>query len=288
MPAQALLVAGACHLDDLPQQDPGLIGGAGAYAAIAAAALTPCQLWARCGEDFSTQCQRILEQRRIDISGLITEGTTNRFDGNAMTFNGPVLPEVSPHDAKDLGATLCIDLPFAEAKRAWDDLGRLKHADKRIRIQAPGRQCSSREELAAWAKQADLLVVDYQRTSSLCAEQDPMVLLQQLQDMGCESIVLCNDHFGGLIKYKQKTTGFLADPRSNKEPVGVHSSFVGVLSGGLCSAGKLDFRSLKRSTATAGAVAGVCSQGGGPKKLLGLRREDYHQLFYKLRRTSKF
>lgn len=287
MATQALLIAGPCHLDDLPQQT-GLIGGAAAYAAIGAAAISPCQLWSRCGSDFDRQLQKMLEQRRIDLGGLVADGPSNRFDGSTLTCNGPMLPDVSPHDARDLGASLCIDLPLHEAERAWKAIAALKGADNRLRIQAPGHQCRSRDELAAWCAAADLLIVNYSRMSALLEETDPMLLLDQLQELGCSCVVLCNEQFGGLIKYKQKCTGFLADPRPTRDATGVHSSFVGVLSGGICAAGKFDFRGLKRSTATAGAVAAVCGQGLGPKKLLSLRREDYLQLYNKLRRTSKF
>ncbi len=287
MPTQTLLVAGPCHLDDLTQQE-GLIGGAGAYAAIAAAALTPCQLWARTGDGFSKHCEQILERRRVDTAGLINEGDCNRYSDGKMHCNGPALPSLSPHDAQNVGATLCIDLPHNEAKRAWQALNSLKGANKRIAIQAPGHNCNSIEELNAWAAEADLLVIDYHKISTLLNQDDPLELMNRIQDMDCESIVMCNGNFGGLIQYKNKTSGFLAIPSNSKDPTGSFSSFVGVLSGSLCSQGKLDFRGLKRATATASAVASSCAQGIGPKKLLELGRNEYQQLYNKLRRTSKF
>ena len=287
MPTQALLIAGPCHLDDFPNDD-GLIGGAGAYAAIAAAAIVPCQLWARVSDDYPQQCLQILERRRIDIAGVIAEGPNNGYDGEKMIFNGPVLPEASPHDAEQLAATLCIDLPRDEAIRAWKDLAQLKKSESRLSISAPGRSCTDEDSLALWAKNGDMLIIDYERAAALCQIREPVKLAINIQAMGCTTVILCNGQFGGLIQYKNKNAGYLSIPNLEKEPTGRYASFVGVVAASICSHGKLDFRGLKRACANGGAVSSMCTQGNGPRKLLDLKRDDYQQLYNKLRRNSKF
>ena len=287
MPTEALLVAGPCHLDTLAGQQ-GLIGGAGAYAAIAAAALAPCQLWSRCGTDFPQACLQLLEKRRIDIAGCISDGPSNQFQDGKLELHGQVLPEESPTDASLLAATLSIDLPIKEAQRAWDDFSKLKGHQQRLHITAPSHQCLDRDSLTAWAAHSDILIMHCAQAQSLMGIDEPLALAQAIQELGATTVILLSGNLGGLLTYKNMQSGFLAIPRIAKEPTGSLSSFAGVLAASICKHGKVDFRGLKRACATASAVAGTCQQGIGPKKLLDLGREDYVQLYNKLRRSSKF
>ena len=109
----SLLIAGPLALDDLPQAK-GLLGGAGGYAAMAAAPLAHTQLWARGGQDITPQVRSILERRGIDLAGVDWTGPTLR--GSAS--DSPALPEVEPTGADDLGAVLIAGLAPDEWRRA--------------------------------------------------------------------------------------------------------------------------------------------------------------------------
>ena len=115
--------------------------------------------------------------------------------------------------------------------------------------------------------------------------------------MSCGFFVGCaagyfSDCWGRVYVFKrtEDLTGWeqrqkLEAPESNNA---LQDNFTGFNDSNTFGHGKLDFRGLKRSTATASAVAGASRNGYGPKKLLDLGREDYVQLYNKLRRTSKF
>ena len=287
MSTQALLVAGPCHLDDLAGQTD-LIGGAAAYAAIAAAALIPCQLWSRCGADFPAQCLSILEKRRIDIAGCIPSGDCNRFDGIKLHRHGSALPDESPVDAQLLAACLSLDLPIKEARRAWKDYEQLSGHKQRLQVAVPSHHCTDLDTLKEWAAHTDILIMNLKQAQALTKQEEALDVATTIQSYGCTTVILLHGNLGGLLAYKNMYSGFLAIPRPAKEPTGHLSSFAGVLAAAVAKHGKVDFRGLKRACATASAVAGTCQQGIGPKKLLDLGREDYLQLYNKLRRSSKF
>ncbi|NRA38275.1 MAG: hypothetical protein HRU15_09055, partial [Planctomycetes bacterium] len=131
--AQSLFIAGPSNLDHIGEQHD-LIGGAAAYAAIAAAPFTPCQLWSRVGIDYPQHCRDILERRRIDLAGLESIGDSNFWDGKEFHNNGDALPELEPHSAENVGVSLCIDLSDQEQHRTNKLLEQHDGANKRMRV----------------------------------------------------------------------------------------------------------------------------------------------------------
>ena len=89
----SLLIAGPLALDDFPDA-PGLLGGVGGYAAMAAAPLALTQLWSRGGKDITPQVRSILERRGIDLTGVSWNGETSR--GNKLI--APLLSDIHPTD----------------------------------------------------------------------------------------------------------------------------------------------------------------------------------------------
>ena len=131
-----LLIAAPLTLDDFPQ-GKGLLGGAGGYAAIAAAPLAHTQLWARGGKDISAQVRGILENRRIDLAGVDWSGATMRGGPDLPRPTGPALPEVEPTQAEDLGAVLLADLAPDEWRRALRVVHGLPGGETRSLVAAP-------------------------------------------------------------------------------------------------------------------------------------------------------
>lgn len=285
--AQSLFIAGPSNLDHIGEQTD-LIGGAAAYAAIAAAPFTPCQLWSRVGADYPENCTSILERRRIDLAGFESIGDTNFWDGTTFYHNGNALPELEPHSAENVGVTLCIDLSNNEQQRADALLARLDGASKRMTVLAPGRACSDWNYLESHAPQSQVLIMTTAKAQQLSKTDNPIDAASALQNLGPKAVILTAGINGGIIAYKQKHCCYLALPQIPKDNTGISSTFAGLVAAYLCKHGKLDFRGLKRCLAIASAVAGACGQGFGPRKLLELDCGDSMQQFNKLRRTSKF
>ena len=291
MTRNALLVAGPLALDDLPQQQ-GLLGGGGGYAAIAASALVPTQLWARGGSHISAQVRGILERRQIDLAGVTWEGPTARWSGTGFASTGPVLPTIEPTNAENLGAVLAIDLPPACGARAFAAFAKLDGAATRPVIVAPRpADCTAHPGwLQECAKVADVLILPAALAAAAegAALSDPLALAERIRTWGAKCVVLTRGPFGGLVVYQNKATTYPAMPITVVEPTGIGSAFAGVLAAWCAGAGKADFNAIKRGLAMASAVASICAQGVGPKKLLTADNKEYSERFNKLRRTNKF
>lgn len=278
----SLLIAGPFALDDIGE-DTGLLGGAGAYAAMGARPLTHTQLWARAGADVDTQRRGYLEHRRIDLSGVTWDGAVSRWRQGTFTDNGPVLPDVEPTDAENLGAVLLIDLPMNELRRALDVVGRLAKSATRPVVIAPRAADPGAADLATAAAAADVLILPL-----AMAAGDPLGFAARLQAAGAKCVCLTAGAAGGIVIYQQKATSWPALPVPVVEATGIGSSFAGALAAACAADNKADFSTIKRGLAVASAVATITAQGVGPRKLLQADAKVYEERFNRLRRTHKF
>jgi sugar/nucleoside kinase (ribokinase family) len=289
MSGQYLLVAGPLALDDLPGGN-GMIGGAGAYAAMAAAPLATTQLWARAGADLTPTLLGILERRKIDLAGVGHEGVTPRFRNGVFESFGSCLPEVTPINASNVGAIAVVGLPPADGRRALAVAASLSGAGERILLIAPRPDHCETDPayLKECASAATILIIPLQAALSLTAKSNPLAAAKSLQDHGAKAVVLTAGMLGGLLVYKNIQTTYPAIPVEMVEPTGVGATFVGVLAGWCADEGKSDYNSLKRGVAIASAIAGMCGLGVGPKKLLGCGHREYFERFNTLRRVEKY
>jgi pfkB family carbohydrate kinase len=279
----SLLIAGPLALDDFATLK-GMLGGAGGYAAMAAAPLANTQLWSRGGSDFTPQVRGVLERRGIDLSGVTWDGAT----AHNQPAPAPILPTVEPQDAGDITAVLLIGLGGGDWQRATRVLEQLPKPEQRSVIVAPhGVSLSDPAVRAATCAAADVLILRTNEAQAATGQDDIFAAGRQLIDLGAKCVVITAGCLGGLIVYRQKATTFPALPVEISERTGVSASFAGVLAAWLTGAGKEDFRAIKRGCAVASAVAGICGQGPGPKKLLAADRKEYLERFNKLRRAAK-
>jgi sugar/nucleoside kinase (ribokinase family) len=283
----SLLIAGPLTLDDLPQAK-GMLGGAGGYAAMAAAPLAHTQLWARGGKDITPQVRAILERRGIDLAGATWDGPTIHSGKPQPQAYQPALPDVEPTEAEDVGAVLVIGLAPDEWRRAIRVVQGLPGADGRSLVAAPKPSDLEDERFRSEVcAAADVLIIPAAAAVALTVTTNPFDAARALGSLGAKCVILTAGPLGGLILYRQKATTYPALPVETVDGTGVSASFAGALGAWLTGAGKDDFRAIKRGCAVASGVAGICAQGIGPKKLLGADRKEYLERFNRLRRAAK-
>ncbi len=283
---RTLLIAGSVTLDSFGEHTD-LIGGHGAYAAIAAAGCVPTQLWARIGSDFGPQRRDLLDKRRIDTAGLIEHGSCNRWDGKNLAENGPILPEETPCDPAKLGGTLATGLPRHEMKRALDAFRALPGHDKRLSFVAPSRN-ASRDELFELASRADVFIAKKSVILKTLKISDPVQASAQFIEAGATVVILTCGAAGGLLRYKNKCATIPTLPSEEVDVSGAGSTFAGTLAGCVLEHGKIDFRGLKRSCAIAASIASLAVKAYGPKRVISLKRPEYQETFNRMRRNNKY
>ena len=283
--ADALLVAGPLGLAADPAH-PELLAGDGFLAAAAAAALSPVQLWARAGTAVGHRQREALSRRRVDIAGLGEEGETLRLPG---LLSAPVLPEIEPVDASQLGAVLLIGLPPTECRRARAVVAALPGAESRPLLVAPPADVTG-DHLRELAAVATVLVLGTGLAQRALGEDDPVRCGEALVAAGATTVLLGQGPFGGIARYKGKGVTWPALPRpAGDQPPGMaRAIFAGVVAAEVAHLGRVDYRHLKRFLATASAVASQAGRSADPRPLMGLDRNAYQDLFLRLRRNAKY
>jgi hypothetical protein len=290
MSRTTLLIAGPLALDDFPNA-PGLLGGGGGYAAMAAAPIADTQLWARGGADILPQVKSLLTQRGVDVSGVTWEGSTPRFTDGTFHSNGTLLPEVEPTDPEELGAVLVIDLNPSEGRRALAAIKRLPRSDTRPLIISPRPEDCLADPawLSTCAEAADVLILSADLVGKIVGlPAEPLSFMTTLQKLGAKCICLTNGCYGGVVAYQNKVTTWPALPVEAVEKTGVRATFSGVLAAVCAHQGKADFACIKRGLGQASAAASITIQGIGPRKLLQADGKEMMERFNRLRRAHKF
>lgn len=262
-----LLVAGPLGLDE-----DGLIAGAGAMAAIAAAPFWRTQLWSRAGK-LPEPLRGILERRGIDLAGVEWNGPVPVV-GAERTAPGPFLPELEPTSAEDLRAVLIAGLDTGEARRAVAAAERLK---------APLLVVHGLAQ--AGERPADVLVAPLSAALGDGAG-DALAAARRLQRSGSKAVVLTAGELGGLIVYGDKSATYPCAPVPRGRVHGLGFAFAGALAAWCAGAGA-DFTALKRACAVASAVAAEAVGGPGSRRLLAADRAQCLDRFNRLRRATK-
>lgn len=289
MKPHACLIAGPLNLDDLPDS-PDTLGGSGFYAAAAAAPFAVSQLWCRAGA-LDNSLKRVITARHIDEAGIDYEGASNRWSPTGgWQQEGETLGELTPDSAADLTCALAIDLPPVEMERALDALNGLGEQVGHTLIVAPRAEHCQHDPglLTLCCQRAGVLIMGATQAQTLTNCNDPLSAASALQQLGAKTVILTAAVLGGIACYQQKSCTWSSYPVAIKEATGISATFAGAFAGAIAEAGKCDWRSLKRSLAIASAVASICAQGIGPKKLLSTSRSDYSDRFNRLRRNNKY
>lgn len=287
MSLDTAVIAGPITIDTLPQGED-LLGGGAIYAAAAASAFVPTQLWARVGEDFPEQLRAILERRRIDCAGMVAEGSTLHYAaGDGIHGDGPALPSVDPTDATGVGATLAVGLDEAETRRALTAFSHLPDRERRLQVVSLDRETVSADMLQWCAEHSDVLIAPMQSVDQCLPGTGTLERARSLISAGARCVLLRAGISGGLCVYKGKACTWNAAPIIPKDPTGISSAFAGSIAGWCAEHGHLDLRGLKRGIGYASAIASACAGGVGPKSLFTMSREHVNDLFTRLRRLNK-
>jgi hypothetical protein len=250
-----------------------LPGGAGAWAAAAAAPFAHTQWWGRAPAHAPAPVRHLVERRGLDLAGFIWDGV-----------DGSNLPEVEPTSADGLAAVLLIDLPPAEMTRALAVVARLGDRDRRTLVVAPPADID-RAGLAALATAADVLVLRQAAACAATGTGDPLAAALAVRKLGIKTVALTAGMLGGVLCYGDRVVNWPAGPVAETPgaPGRCAAAFAGAFAS-WCTSGA-DFTGVKRACAVAGVVAALAAHN--PRGLWSAKREDLVERFERLRRLHK-
>ncbi|MCU0664551.1 MAG: PfkB family carbohydrate kinase [Myxococcota bacterium] len=291
-----LLVVGSVALDDLTThagQRTEVLGGAATYIAIAASRFCAVDLVAVVGSDFPERHVLLLEQHKIDLSGL------EHAAGRTFRWAGQYAEDFSSRTtlSTELGVFEHFDpkLPPTYRSSRFVLLGNI-HPGLQLKVLdqlEPGAFVAADtmnlwiditpQELGQLISRVDLLIINDEEAHQLTGERQVSVAAAQILRRGPKLLIIKRGEHGAYLFGKD--TLFFAPALPLPEvvdPTGAGDTFAGGLMGVVAASGKSSAATIKKGMMYGAACASAAVEGFGADFLaaapLALIEERYQQL----------
>jgi len=235
------------------------IGGSATYFSLAANHFTPVRLVAVVGEDFCAEHRAILEDRGVDLEGLVTEP-----GGKTFFWKGRYGED--PNDRENIVTDLnCFEhfsprLSPSHRSSRWLFLANMDpDIQTDILDQVEGRPFTGLDTQTFWIERklealrrvigrVDALFVNDREARELSGRRNLMLAAREILGMGPKVLVLKKGEHGAFLFTKEFRFFAPAYPLSEVlDPTGAGDSFAGGFMGYLASAPVVDERHLRRA-----------------------------------------
>lgn len=272
------------------------LGGSANYFSVAASLLSAVRVVGVVGEDYGADDKKLLENRRIDLSGMtVKKGQTFHWSGfyddnlneaqtlktelNVFADFDPVLP------------SSYVDSKFVFLANI-DPVLQMKVLEQVTNPVYTGMDTmnfwiqSKRADLLKVLKKVQILLINEGESKMLTAEPNAISASYQLLKMGPEAVVIKRGEYGIILNHRDQGLFLLpAFPIAEVvDPTGAGDTFAGGFFGWLSQVGKKPtFGDLKTACFVGSALASFTVQDFGLKGILSVtpetfekRRHTYH------------
>ncbi|HEY3323724.1 MAG TPA: PfkB family carbohydrate kinase [Planctomycetota bacterium] len=293
----SLLVVGSIGIDTV--ETPGarrvdILGGSAIYFAYAASYFAPVQLVGVVGEDFPAEYRKLLERRKIDLSGLeVLPGRTfrwtgryhkNMIDRDTLDVQLNVLGEFKPKVPASFRHTEFLFLANGVPAQQRDVLAQMA---KRPRFVAADTMNlwieSARPDLDKLLTEIDALVINDSEARLYTGEHELIRAGRAILAAGPKTVIIKKGEHGAMVLSPDGTFSIPAHPLEEVvDPTGAGDSFAGGIMGYLAAHGSVSSESLRRAVAYGSVVASFTCQDFSLDALQRTTREEIDVRFREL------
>lgn len=296
-----LTVFGSLALDTIrtPKRTmKGVLGGAAAFAAIAASNFVRTGLVGVVGGDFPARYRRLLA-RRLDLGGLVTaEGRTFRYDGEyddtmskrttrktELNVLGGFRPSVPDEYKKSRFVYLANNDPDQNT-RMIGEFDRVRFSmcdtiDFWIR--------TKRQSVIRMIKSVDAVVINDEEAKLLTKEFNLVKCARKMMGWGARYVIIKKGEHGSLMFYDDvvfPSPGFSL--RDVVDPTGAGDSFAGAMIGHLAGRNSTSLAEIKRAVVYGNVVGSFAVERYGLDGLLRIRARDIESRARMYKRMVRF
>ncbi|HNV86193.1 MAG TPA: PfkB family carbohydrate kinase [Candidatus Omnitrophota bacterium] len=277
-----------------------VFGGSASFFSMSASYFTPVSLVAVVGKDFPDGFRKILEDRKIDLSGLeVTDGKTFRWKGkysgdmnSAQTLETHlnVLETFSPRLGKNRDSEF-VFLANVDPDIQGKVLDQVNGAAVKLSaLDTMNYWIHTRKEsLLKVLKRVGLLVINDAEARDLSGEHNLIRAARLIQKMGPSTIVLKKGEHGVLLFNRDDVFALPAYPLEKVfDPTGAGDTFAGGFMGYLAKTGDLGFENLKRAVSYGTVMASFAVEDFGLERLRTLDEAAIEDRLRKFRTIVSF
>ena len=286
-----LHIAGECHEK--------VLGGAAAYASLAAAHFVPVQLVGVVGRDYPDSATQLLRSRGIDLAGLeVADGETFHWEGRysddlssreTLRTDLNVFANFQPKIPSSFRAAPFVMLGNIDPTLQLDVLEQI---DKPKFVLADTMNLwidIRHSELTKLCGRIDLLVLNDEEARQLSGEKNLVGAARALAALGPKQVIIKKGEHGALLFQADEVFALPALPLSRVvDPTGAGDVFAGALIGYLARSGDLSTPNLRRALVYGSVLASFCVEGISIDRLVGVTPEDVQARFEQFQRLTSF
>lgn len=297
-----LLVVGSVAIDSVETpfgREDEAIGGSALYFTAAASLFASVRLVAVIGEDFPVSSLKFLEDREVDLSGLVrTSGRTFRWKGlygfdlneaqtlethlNVFEDFDPVLSPVHRQAPFVFLANIDPDLQY----RVLDQIEQPAFiASDTMNFWIQGKK----KALLRTLERVDTLVLNEAEARMLSDEPNLVRAAQVIRSFGPKGVVIKRGEYGAIYFCDGHVFAAPAYPLEEvRDPTGAGDSFAGGFMGYLASTGNTDPENVRRAVVFGSAMASFNVEDFSFRRLQSLTYPEVAQRFRDFLGLTKF
>lgn len=284
-----LLVVGSVALDSVQTptaQRDDVLGGSAVYFSYAASYFTSVRLVGVVGDDWPPQHTELLNQRKIDTTGLqVVKGAkTFRWKGKYMkNMNDRETLEVHLNVFGEFDPVLPED--FRQCQFLFLANGSPK-VQMKVLDQLPGARLTVADTMDLWIREEhdelvkllrriDGLVLNDSEAKLLSGQENLVQAGHQVREMGPKFVVIKKGEHGAMFFSEHETYVLPAFPTPDVvDPTGAGDSFAGGMMGYLAEKGDFEPKTLKKAMAYGIIVASYNVEDFSLDRMTKIERED--------------
>lgn len=270
-----VLIIGPIAFDSIitpTQEGNHILGGSGAFAALASSYFVPTRIIGVVGEDFDKSYLDRFTNRDIDVSALQwAKGKTFFWKGRyyedfnkreTLQIELNVFENFEPAIAPEFRNTPYVFLGNIDPSLQLKSLKALEGKPFIVADTIDIWIIKKRDELIEVLQLINILVINDTEACILAQEGSIIRSGHKLREMGVETVIIKKGEHGALLFHKNGIFLMPSYPVVNlKDPTGAGDAFAGALLGYLAAVGQTDFFNLKHAIVYATAIASLTVEG---------------------------
>lgn len=297
-----LLVVGSVAIDSVETpfgREDDAIGGSALYFTAAASLFASVRLVAVIGEDFPTASLRFLEEREVDLTGLVrTRGRTFRWKGmygfdlneaHTLETHLNVFEDFDPVLGPDHRTAPYVFLANIDPELQYRVLEQVEQpafvASDTMNFWIQGK----RKALLRTLERVDMLVLNEAEARMLSDEPNLVRAAQVIRSFGPRGVVIKRGEYGAIYFTDGHVFAAPAYPLEEvRDPTGAGDSFAGGLMGYIASTGNADPENVRRAVVFGSAMASFNVEDFSFRRLQSLTYPEVAARFREFRSLTQF
>ncbi|NJW53871.1 PfkB family carbohydrate kinase [Salinimicrobium oceani] len=278
-----------------------ILGGAATYIGLSAAQFDiESAVVSVVGEDFPQEYLDLLQDRKIDISGIeIVKG------GKTFFWSGKYHNDLNSRDTLDTQLNVLADFqPVVPEKFKSPDVVMLGNLHPLVQLSVLEQierpklvvldtmnfwMDNTWEDLMQVIGKVDALTINDEEARQLTDEYSLVKAARKIADMGPKYVVIKKGEHGALLFHDEQIFFAPALPLEEVfDPTGAGDTFAGGFTGYLAHTGDISFKNMKNAVIYGSNLASFCVEKFGAERMQELTKEDVHERLEEFRSLTQF